>query len=63
MKAQSLLPGPLLCLALPVQAIPLQTKLTPQDFDRIEHLIELAQRQSPDIKEAKADLGLAPAMK
>jgi outer membrane protein TolC len=60
MKAQGLLLGLLLLsLALPAQAIPLQTKLTVQDLERIERLIELAQRQSPDVKEAKAELGLA----
>jgi outer membrane protein TolC len=60
MKAQGLLLGLLLLsLALPAQAIPLQTKLTAQDLERIERLIELAQRQSPDVKEAKAQLGLA----
>jgi hypothetical protein len=65
MKAQGILPGILpglllLSLALPAQAIPLQTKLTSQDLEHIEQLIELAQRQSSNVKEAQAELGLAP---
>jgi hypothetical protein len=61
MKIQSWLSGVLLlCLALPAQSLPLQTELTPQDLERIERLIALAQRQSPEIKEARAELGLTP---